>query len=732
MGHRVYVCETAAVPATKDRILSTWLTLMLLLPVSCGASVRILHHDIEAEIRPQEHAIAVVDVLTVALGTDPTHEPVGFFLHRDLALSEVSTVDRKVMWTVRDMSSLDALRAYFPTLDPAQSKAYAMAKYYQLIPAGQDVLKHEQLRLRLVYRGNIFDPLTPPAPHTPEPAQTTGVIEPRGTFLSGATFWVPHRPDGLFSFTLRTTFPEGYTSVSQGKRTMQQVADGVVRTEWQCPFPQQEIYLIAGAYVVTEERHGEVGIMTFLYNADPHLSHSYLSATRRYLDLYSRLIGPYPYPKFALVENYWQTGLGMPSFTLLGDQVIRLPFIVSTSYGHEILHNWWGNSVYVDWNTGNWSEGLTTYGADYLYQEMQSAQAARDYRKGILQDYLNYVHDDTAWPLNAFRAQHSRAARAIGYGKAAMVFHMLRRMVGEADYWAALRKFYQDARFQVASWDTIFSVFTAVTQRDFRAFKAQWIDQAGAPFISLDAVRLKQARPPYRLEVVISQSPAYDLDIPVNIQTERGTLLRHVTLQRPVHRVEFILDEKPVRVHVDPDFDVFRKVHRSELPPTIGQTLGLESVLIIVPSQGDPTMIQAYDRLARQWAQDKKYTVIKDADYTPALARTRAAWIFGPARVQDVWAQKLPADVSITQDHWRIAGATYDLTRHSGVLTLAHAENPDLTITWLSASQAQWVPVIGRKLLRYGPYSYVIFAADQATAMGVWPVPSSPMSQAVQ
>jgi len=732
MGDRLYVCDTATVQATKDRILSALLTLMLLLPVSCGASVQILHHDIEAEIRPQEHAIAVVDVLTVALGTDPSREPVGFFLHRDLDLSEVSTADRKVLLTLRETPYLEALRAYFPALDPARIDAYAMTKYYQLIPSGQNLRQDEQLRLRLVYRGNIFDPLTMPAPHTPGPAQTTGVIEPRGTFLSGATFWVPHRPDDLVSFTLRTTFPEGYTSVSQGKRSMQKVAAGVVRTEWQCPFPQQEIYLIAGPYVVTEERHGEVEIMTFLYKADPHLSHSYLSATRRYLDLYSRLIGPYPYPKFALVENYWQTGLGMPSFTLLGDQVIRLPFIVSTSYGHEILHNWWGNSVYVDWDTGNWSEGLTTYGADYLYKEMHSAEAARDYRKGILQEYLNAVHDEQAWPLKAFRAQHSRAARAIGYGKAAMVFHMLRRMVGEAEYWAALRKFYQDARFQVASWDTIFSAFAAITQRDFRAFKAQWIERAGAPFISLEAVRLTQAQPPYRLEVVLSQSPAYALDIPVHIQTERGTLLRHVALQRPLHQVGFTLDEKPLRVHVDPDFDVFRKVHRAEVPPTIGQTLGLESGLIIVPSQGDPTMLQAYDRLARQWAQDRKYTVITDADYTPALARGRGVWIFGQARVQDLWARKLPADVSITQDHWKMGGTTYDLTQSNGVLTLAHPENPDLTITWFSASQAQWVPVIGRKLLRYGPYSYVMFAGDQAMAMSVWSVPSSPMSRAVQ
>ena len=58
----------------------------------------------------------------------------------------------------------------------------------------------------------------------------------------------------------------------------------------------------------------------------------------------------------------------MPSFTLLGAKVIRLPFIVSSSYPHEILHNWWGNGVFVDVQQGNWCEGLTAYLADHLLQ----------------------------------------------------------------------------------------------------------------------------------------------------------------------------------------------------------------------------------------------------------------------------------------------------------------------------------------------------------------------------
>ena len=59
----------------------------------------------------------------------------------------------------------------------------------------------------------------------------------------------------------------------------------------------------------------------------------------------------------------------MATLTLLGSDVINLPFIVKTSLGHEILHQWFGNSVYVNHKKGNWAEGLTSYLSDHYYKE---------------------------------------------------------------------------------------------------------------------------------------------------------------------------------------------------------------------------------------------------------------------------------------------------------------------------------------------------------------------------
>jgi isochorismate hydrolase len=60
-------------------------------------------------------------------------------------------------------------------------------------------------------------------------------------------------------------------------------------------------------------------------------------------------------------------------FTCSGQRSSVYPLSVSSSYPHEILHNWWGNGVFVDVQQGNWCEGLTAYLADHLLQEQRGS-----------------------------------------------------------------------------------------------------------------------------------------------------------------------------------------------------------------------------------------------------------------------------------------------------------------------------------------------------------------------
>ena len=83
--------------------------------------------------------------------------------------------------------------------------------------------------------------------------------------------------------------------------------------------------------------------------------------------------------------------------------MLRLPFILATSLPHEVAHCWWGNGVLVDWARGNWCEGLTSYVADYLSRERESAEAGREYRFQALRNFAALAGGEEDFPLSRFR-----------------------------------------------------------------------------------------------------------------------------------------------------------------------------------------------------------------------------------------------------------------------------------------------------------------------------------------
>src|SRR5262249_26290673 len=148
-------------------------------------------------------------------------------------------------------------------------------------------------------------------------------------------------------------------------------------------------------------------------------------------------------------------------FTLLGEQVIRFPFILHSSYPHELLHNWWGNGVFVAFAGDNWCEALPAYLAAHLTAE-QRGQGA-EHRRAILERYTTYFTPENDFPLSRFQSRHDAVTEAVGYGKTAMVFNMLREKVGDAQFTEALQEFYRDNRFRLASFDDIRKSFEAAT-----------------------------------------------------------------------------------------------------------------------------------------------------------------------------------------------------------------------------------------------------------------------------
>jgi len=515
-----------------------------------------IDHRMAISLAPAAHALHVRDTVTFPTSRD---NGVSFLLHSGL---HVSIEPPDVILTTEETnvrpSSIDPTGRYTP-----QDDRIPVTRYRVLLPPGTRTLT-------LNYDGQInHSPVAAGDDYGRTAEDSAGVISSDGVFLSGSSYWYPTFEDqDLLSFTLDVKGPDRFQFVSQGKRR-EYWRDDHRHVVWHTDTPQDEIYLVGGQWVEYARDEGSFATYAFLRSPDQTLAEKYLGKTGPYVRMYEALLGRYPYPKFALVENFWETGYGMPSFTLLGSTVVRLPFILTSSYPHEILHNWWGNGVYVDYREGNWCEGLTAYLADHLMAENRGEGPM--YRRTTLKHYADYVTGGQDFPISRFRERHNPVTRAVGYGKTLMFFHMLRLELGDEQFIDALRTFYQENLFKRVSFSVLADTFSRVAGSDLRPLFMQWVQQAGAPVLQVKHVRVEQQDKTYqvraRLEQVQGGTPYY-LRVPVFVtaEGEEQAKMRPIVMNNRETDLTFTMSSRPIRLDIDPEFDVFRRLDRAELP----------------------------------------------------------------------------------------------------------------------------------------------------------------------
>ena len=555
--------------------------------------------------------------------------------------------------------------------------------------------------------------------------ETRGTIGLEGVFLSGSSGWYEKNEEGLLTFDLEVVLPAGWSAMSQGQRELLERSPERARFRFKASDPQEEIWLVAGPSVETARSEGGTELLALLREDDPPLAARYLDATGPYLAMYAKLLGPYPYSKFALVENFWETGYGMPSFTLLGTKVLRLPFILTTSYPPEILHNWWGNGVYVDPAGGTWSEGLTAYLADHLFSEQKGGGAA--YRQATLQKYTDYAARSKDFPLAQFRERHSPSTEAVGYGKALMLFHMLRREIGDEAFVKGLRSFYADHRFRRAGWSDLRRAFERAAGRDFSTWRGAWIERAGAPRLRLRDVKV-ETRPDgtWRLRGALEQGQdgaPYALAVPVAVTLEgRERAFRTVIrADERIARFDFDLPVKPVRVDVDPEFDLFRVLDVEEAPPALSGAFGADVVTAVLPAAAPPDLLAAYRLMLDEWNRGRTQPMTIAVDAALKALPAGSVWIVGFEN------RFVPEAAAALQPH----GTKPDREGDRAVVAVARrAAGAAPVMAFVAADHAAQVPGLGRKLPHYHKYSFLAFEGDEPVNVvkARWPVTGSPLT----
>ncbi|MEE4608683.1 MAG: M1 family aminopeptidase, partial [Desulfobacteraceae bacterium] len=436
----------------------------------------------------------------------------------------------------------------------------------------------------LFYQAVFDDPFPANPYNTDNPGfGVAGTISAAGVFLLDGAGWYPDLADSRPTFALEVKAPAGILAVTAGRNLGHQTTDGASISRWHIDHPVRGLALSAAAYQVAERRLGETVVATYFRQGNLDLSPAYLEAAAGYLEFYQERFGPYPFPKFAVVENFFPTGYGFASYTLIGESVLRLPFIIATSLGHEIAHCWWGNGVWVDFTGGNWSEGLTTYVAEYLYQERISAAAARQAREQMLRHYTTLVPPENDFPLSRFVGRRDPVTKAVGYDKGAMVFHMLRREVGDDHFWSALRDLFASHCFRPASWEDIRQAMERRAGRPLEWFFDQWVRQPGAPRLGLESVGGRPENGAWQVKGRLRQQPShFRATWDLVLETAAGAVEQPLELDGAVADFQITASRKPTTLLVDPEAHALRRLAPNEIPPAVNAIKASPAVTVVL------------------------------------------------------------------------------------------------------------------------------------------------------
>jgi hypothetical protein len=220
------------------------------------------------------------------------------------------------------------------------------------------------------------------------------------------------------------------------------------------------------------------------------------------MEFYAKLVGEAPYPTLtlAILDDNLPGGHSPAYFVALHQALPTTPYswaadpvAFDNTYppfflAHELAHQWWGQAV--GWRNyhDQWlSEGLAQYFAVLF--------AAEDRGPAMLQSLISTMRNSSQPSLGlgpvslGYRVGHirndQRAFRTVLYNKAAVVLHMLRRLIGDEAFFGGLRRFYAERRFTKAGSDDLQAAFEAGTTIKLDRFFDQWIRGYTMPKIKL-------------------------------------------------------------------------------------------------------------------------------------------------------------------------------------------------------------------------------------------------------
>lgn len=412
----------------------------------------------------------------------------------------------------------------------------------------------------------------------------------------GARDWWPCKQDlndKIESFDMYITCPDTYIGVSNGLLQSSVTSGGFTTRHFRhnYPIPAYLISLNVTNYT-TYNIQGGLGtvespffpINNYLYpESNTASNRSSIDNTVPIMNVFEQKFGPYPYrnEQYGHVQFGWGGGMEHTTMSSMGAWNSR------SLIAHELGHQWFGNKI----TCGTWkdiwlNEGLTEYSAGIVVEELDGDAAFVTWKSGKISNITSsttgavYLTDTEATDVN--RIFSSR----LSYNKGSMVTHMLRWVMGDANFFQALQNYLSDTNlaFGYAVTNDLKGHLEAVHLTSLTEFFNDWIYGQGYPTYTVNVQNWGAGQAKITVSQAQSNASVSFFEMPLEIRlTSAGGLTHDVVVNHTSNAQEFIVPVPFVVTGVtfDPNKHI---ISRNNLATLANESFDLEQTISVYPN----------------------------------------------------------------------------------------------------------------------------------------------------
>ncbi|MEE9408831.1 MAG: M1 family aminopeptidase [Polaribacter sp.] len=385
----------------------------------------------------------------------------------------------------------------------------------------------------------------------------------------GALGWWPCKQDlndKIDKIDVYITAPELYASVSNGLEQSAIINAGQKTTHFKHQYPIPA-YLIAIAvtnyatYSHTVPNNGNpFPIVNYVY---PESLTSAQNSTGVTVDIMNNFIdkfGNYPFEneKYGHAQFGWGGGMEHTTVSFMGSFNRNL-------IAHELAHQWFGNKI----TCGSWkdiwlNEGFATFLTGLTVEKLDGEAAYKNWR-GTNNNSITSVTNGAVYLSDADTTSVGRIfSSRLSYNKGAMVLHMLRKKLGETNFFSAIKNYITDPNlaYKYAKTPDLITHLETASGLDLEEFFNDWIYNQGYPTYALEWNQPEADKVTVTLNQTQSDSSVsfFEANVPIHLTGTNGEILDLVlnninNAQTFTETVSFTVSS----VELDPDFHLISR-----------------------------------------------------------------------------------------------------------------------------------------------------------------------------